>query len=129
MPWHIRPKDDAWLAATLASARALFDRLWLHCGGCSRSYTVLHDELVAFHRLSPATPFLLISEALRCVSCGAKKGGCRTEPYGKGERREVLPVIGSPAEGPQPQRRCLQPESEPPRMTWPDIPNDELIDF
>ena len=72
-------------ARTERSALAALRRMF-------RSYTVLHDEFVAFNRLSPATPFLMVSEALRCVSCGAKEGGCRAQPYGIGERREGLPA-------------------------------------
>lgn len=64
----------------------------------------MHDEFVAFHRLDPQTPFLLINERMRCIICGEKKGQCRPEPYGI-EKRKTYPVAGSPEEGPQPARQ------------------------
>ena len=126
MSWHVRPEDDAWTHATLA--RSDNDKIWLQCGGCRRSYTVMLDEFVAHHRLDPKTPFLIVAERLRCVWCGARKGYCRSEVYGI-DATTVYPVVGSPQEGPQPERRILQPEWEPPRLTWPDLPEGEEIDF
>jgi hypothetical protein len=87
-----------------------------------RSYTV---QCQAFHGLSPETPFLFVNERMRCVSCGESKGMSRPEPYGIEELR-VFPVIGSPDEGPQPMRRILQPQWQPPRRQFDDVPQ---LDF
>ena len=123
MSWHIRPKDDEWKRATLT--RWGEGKLWLHCGGCFRSYTVRIEAFIAFHGLAPETPFLIVNERMRCVSCGESKGMCRPEPYGIEERR-VFPVVGSPDEGPQPFRRILQPQWVPPRRQPDDVPQVEF---
>lgn len=98
------------------------------CNGCHRSYLVMHDEFVAFHRLESETPFLLINTRLRCVVCGEKKGQCRSETHGS-EKLMAYPIVGSPREGPQPTRRILQPTHKPRRALWPEISNDEQIEF
>lgn len=123
MSWHNRPKDDEWKSATLSCSRD--EKLWLHCGGCFRSYTVRFQAFVTFHDLAPETPFLIVNERMRCVACGERKGMCRPEPYGIEERR-VFPVVGSPDEGPQPFQRILQPQWEPPRRQPDDVPQ---LDF
>jgi len=127
--WHQFPKDDAWKKATLASSRRYKDRLWLICNCCHRSYLVMHDEFVAFHRLEPTTPFLLINMRLRCVVCGEKNGQCRLETHGS-QTMKACPVLGSPSEGPQPVVRILKPPPEPRRIVWSEIcDNDIQIEF
>ena len=121
-------RDNAWPRATLASTRRHNDKLWLYCNGCHRSYTVLHDEFVAFHGLDHELTFPEINARMRCIICGEKKGQCRSEPYGI-ERRKAYPVAGSADEGPQPARRILQLPYEPPRSNWPEISDDEQIEF
>jgi hypothetical protein len=37
--------------------------------------------------------------------------------------------VGSPLEGPQPVRRILQPPYEPRRPIWPEISDDEQVEF
>jgi hypothetical protein len=122
------PKEEAWRKATLAGSRAHHDRLWLICNYCQRSYLVMHDEFVAFHRLGSSTPLLLINKRLRCVACGEKNGQCRSETHGS-EAMKAYPVVGSPVEGPQPARRIHQPHPEPRRVRWPEIEEDEQIEF
>ncbi len=123
------PKDNAWKQATLAGSRRHAERLWLICNACQRSYLVMHDEFVAFHRLDPSTPFPLLSKRMRCVICGEKRGQCRSETHGS-ENRKAYPVVGSPVEGPQPMRRILQTPYEPRRAIWPELSDDDMqIEF
>ena len=121
-------KDVTWKPATLAGSRRHAERLWLICNACQRSYIVMHDEFVAFHGLDPSTTFLLINKRLRCVRCGEKRGQCRSETHGS-ENQRAYPILGSPLEGPQPVRRILQPPYEPRRAIWPEISDDEQIEF
>jgi len=123
--WHQFPKDDAWKKATLASSRRYKDRLWLICNCCHRSYLVMHDEFVAFHRLEPTTPFLLINMRLRCVVYGEKNGQCCSETHGS-QQQKAYPVVGSPSAGPQPASRIVKPRSEPRRTAWPEVDNENL---
>lgn len=88
----------------------------------------MHDEFVAFHELEPETAFLLINKRLRCVSCGEKRGQCRSETHGT-EERKAYPIVGSSLEGPQPARRILQASYEARRAIWPDVSDDEQIEF
>lgn len=122
------PEDVGWKTATVAGARRYQDRLWLICNCCQRSYLVMHDEFVAFHRLGPTTPFLLINRRLRCVVCGQKNGQCRSETHGS-EALKAYPVVGSPVEGPQPARRIIRPPPEPLRAGWSKIGDNEQIEF
>src|SRR5690606_38807516 len=104
------------------------DRLWLICNACQRSYLVMHDEFVAFHGLDPATAFPTVNKRMRCVACGEKKGQWRPERHGS-EKQKAYPIVGAPLEGPQPTRRILQPSYEPRRASWPEISDDEQIEF
>lgn len=88
----------------------------------------MHDEFAAFHQLEPATTFPAINKWLRCVVCGQKKGQCRSESHGS-EKQRAYPVVCSPAEGPQPKRRLRQPSHGPRQANWPDICDDEQIEF
>lgn len=76
MTWHRRPKDDAWKKVTLASVRELGQKVWLHCNVCGHQRIEDPTELAIRASLDPATPLLLIGEALRCVECGERKAHC-----------------------------------------------------
>jgi hypothetical protein len=86
MTWHTLPKDDAWKQVTPQSVAELGQQLWLRCDACGHELYLEPLDFARRHGLDPRTPLLRIGEALRCVKCGERKGGCRPAPYRIGER-------------------------------------------